>query len=55
MTKHTAVSLPKGMRDAIKKIIDDNPEMGYTSIAEFCKEAVRNKIAEINAQKTLKK
>jgi len=55
MTKHTAVSLPKGMRDAIKKIIEENPEMGYTSIAEFCKDAVRAKIAEINNQKALRR
>ena len=54
MAKHTTVSLPKGMRDVIKKIIDENPEMGYTSIAEFCKDAVRNKIAKIKSQSALK-
>ncbi|MEA2055146.1 MAG: ribbon-helix-helix domain-containing protein [Candidatus Thermoplasmatota archaeon] len=47
MTKHTAVSLPKGLHDAIKEIIERNPRLGYTSIAEFCKDAIRSKIAEM--------
>ncbi len=47
MTQHTSVSIPKGMHDAIKKIIEENPEMGYTSVAEFCKDVLRDKIAEM--------
>lgn len=54
MTKHTSVSFPKGLHDTIKKIIEENPEMGYTSVAEFCKDAVRTKIAGINNKRTLK-
>jgi len=47
MTQHTSVSIPKGMHDAIKKIIEENPEMGYTSVAEFCKDVLRDKIREM--------
>lgn len=51
MAKHTAVSLPEGLRDAIKEIIEENPRLGYTSIAEFCKDAIRTKIAEMEEKK----
>ncbi len=51
MTKHTSVSLPKGMHDAIKRIIEESPEMGYTSVAEFCKDVLRDKIAEVMKNK----
>jgi len=55
MTQHTSVSLPTGMHDAIKKIIEDNPELGYTSVAEFCKDILRDKIVEMmNNAKILK-
>jgi len=55
MTKYTSVSLPTGMHDAIKKIIEDNPELGYTSVAEFCKDILRDKIVEMmNNAKMLK-
>ncbi|MEA2053690.1 MAG: ribbon-helix-helix domain-containing protein [Candidatus Thermoplasmatota archaeon] len=47
MTKHTSVSLPKGMHDAIKRIIEENPELGYTSVAEYCKDILRDEIVKI--------
>jgi len=45
--KHTSVALPKDMQEMVKKIIEEYPELGYTSIAEFCKDAIREKIMEV--------
>jgi len=44
MVKYTSVSLPKGMHDAIKEIIENNPELGYTSVADYCKDLLRDEI-----------
>ncbi|MEA2055013.1 MAG: ribbon-helix-helix domain-containing protein [Candidatus Thermoplasmatota archaeon] len=52
--KHTTVSLPRKFHAKIKKIIEGNPELGYTSVAEFCKDAVRKKIEEMENRKILK-
>jgi len=49
--KHTTVSLPKEFHAKIKKIIEENPELGYTSVAEFCKDAVRKKIEKMESKK----
>ena len=45
--KYKGVSLPKEMVEEIEKIIRDNPELGYTSIADFVKEAVRDKLLKL--------
>lgn len=46
MAKYTSVSLPTGMHEAIKNIIEDNPELGYTSVAEYCKDILRDEIVK---------
>jgi len=53
MAKHTSVALPEALQQAVKNTIAAHPELGYTSIAEFCKDAIRSKIAEVE-QRTAK-
>ena len=47
MPSHTSVSISKNLHDAIKEFIKLHPELGYTSVAEFCKEAIRDKLSEL--------
>ena len=41
---YTGVSLPKDLTNAVKKYIENHPDLAYTSIAEFIKEAIRCRI-----------
>lgn len=41
MTKYSTISLPKELYDKLQELIDKNPELGYSSVADFCKEAIR--------------
>jgi len=45
--RYKGVSLPKEMVEEIERIIKDNPELGYTSIADFVKDAVRDKLIKL--------
>jgi len=47
-TKHTSVALPEALQQAAEDTIAAHPELGYTAIAEFCKDAIRTKILEMN-------
>ena len=49
--EHGVVRIPKKLISEVEKIIDDNPELGYTSKVEFIKEAVRIHLKEINQKK----
>ena len=42
MPKYANLSLPQEMADLIQQIIEENPELGYSSIAEFVKDAIRD-------------
>ncbi len=44
---YKGITLPKEMVDEIKRVIAENPELGYSSVAEFVKDAIREKITEI--------
>jgi hypothetical protein len=50
MEKYTTISLPYAFHKELVKIIKEFPEMGYSSIAEFVKEAVRIRIAEVQSE-----
>ncbi|MEA2054353.1 MAG: ribbon-helix-helix domain-containing protein [Candidatus Thermoplasmatota archaeon] len=55
MEGYTTVSLPTELHDLVKKIIKENPELGYKSVAEVCKDGLREKIMEMmNNKRTLK-
>ena len=47
MTDYTSIALPKALKNEIQRIIKEYPEYGYTSVAEFCKDAIRTKISDI--------
>jgi len=41
------LSLPESMWKEIERIIKQRPELGYTSVAEFVKDAIRKRIEEL--------
>ncbi len=45
--KYKGISIPREMFDEIERIIEEHPELGYSSITDFIKDAVREKITEI--------
>ncbi len=55
MTKYTSISLPKKFIQKINEFIESHPEEGYSSVADFVKEASRTLLREIppKKQKTL--
>ena len=41
MPKYVNLSIHEDMANRIQRIIDENPELGYSSIADFIKSAIR--------------
>jgi Arc/MetJ-type ribon-helix-helix transcriptional regulator len=39
---HRTIKLPEKMVDAIEQLIEQHPECGYTSIADFVKDSIRH-------------
>jgi len=48
------VSIPDSMWREIERIIKQRPELGYSSVAEFIKEAIRDKIRELKKEMIMK-
>jgi len=47
MEKYTTISLPYGFHARLSKFIKENPQLGYGSVAEFAKEAIRLRLSEV--------
>jgi len=50
MIKYSTISLPKELYDKLQEILEENPDMGYSSVADFCKEAIRLHVQEIKRE-----
>ena len=48
---YRSVTLPEPLVLEVEKYISGNPEEGYTSVAEFIKIAIREKLTNDNYQK----
>ena len=51
MEGYTTISLPTELHDLVKKIIKEHPELGYKSVAEVCKDGLREKLKEMMSNK----
>ncbi len=49
--KYSTISIPKELHEEIEELITKNPGLGYTSVAELCKEAIRLRLSEIKMEK----
>jgi len=50
MIKYSTISLPKELYDEIQEFLTENPDMGYSSVADFCKESIRLHVQEIKRE-----
>ncbi len=50
MPKYSTISIPKELHEEIEGLIRENPGLGYTSVAELCKEAIRLRLTEIRME-----
>lgn len=50
MVKYSTISLTKELYDVLQNTIDKNPQFGYNSVADFCKEAIRLHVQEIKRE-----
>lgn len=50
MVKYSTISLPKELYEILQDIIDKRQELGYNSVADFCKEAIRIHLHEIKKE-----
>lgn len=52
MTKslYSTVSIPRGLHIYIQQLIKQNPQLGYVSVADFVKEAIREKLQDVKKQ-----
>ena len=50
MIKYSTISIPKMLHEAIRHTIAEAPQIGYPSVAEFSKEAIRFRLDELSAQ-----
>ncbi len=51
MPKYSTISIPKELHEEVETLIRNNPGLGYSSVAELCKEAIRLRLSEIRMEK----
>lgn len=47
---YESVSLPEDLLESVRQLIRDHPELGYTSLAEFVKSAMRKQLERDHAK-----
>jgi len=50
MPKYSTISIPKELHEEIETLISNNPGLGYSSVAELCKEAIRLRLSEVRME-----
>ncbi len=50
MPEYSTISIPKDLHREIESLIQDNPGLGYSSVAELCKEAIRLRLSEVRME-----
>lgn len=48
---YKSLTLPEAFLKEIEKIITDNPELGYTTVTEFAKDAIRQRIESVKKRR----
>ncbi|MEA2054220.1 MAG: PAS domain S-box protein [Candidatus Thermoplasmatota archaeon] len=51
MSKYSIISVPRELHDELQKKVNRKPELGYSSIAEFCKEAIRIHVSNVRMER----
>ena len=50
MIKYSTISVPKMLHEEIRRTVVEDPRVGYSSVAEFSKEAIRIRLDELKVQ-----
>jgi Arc/MetJ-type ribon-helix-helix transcriptional regulator len=50
MTKYSTISIPKTLHEEIRRTVVEDPRVGYSSVAEFSKEAIHLRLDELNRE-----
>ncbi len=50
MAKYSTISLSKEFYEILQRMIEEKPELGYNSVADFCKEAIRLHVQELKRE-----
>jgi len=48
--RYSTISIPKELHQEIEELVTKNPELGYSSVAELCKEAIRLRLYELKME-----
>ena len=51
MSRYSTISVPVELHDELRKMVKEKPRLGYTSVAEFCKEAIRLHVSHIRMER----
>ncbi len=50
MLKYSTISVPKTLHEEIRRTVVEDPRVGYSSVAEFSKEAIRIRLDELRME-----
>ncbi len=50
MLKYSTISVPKTLHEEIRRTVVEDPRVGYSSVAEFSKEAIRLRLDELRME-----
>jgi hypothetical protein len=53
--KYATLKLPREFIERVRRFIEANPDLGYTSVPEFVKDAIREKLVELELVSRTKK
>jgi len=51
MSRYSTISVPIELHEELRRIVREKPRLGYTSVAEFCKEAIRLHVSHIRMER----
>lgn len=50
MVKYSTISVPKTLHKEIRRTVVEDPRVGYSSVAEFSKEAIKLRMDELQME-----
>ncbi|MGC9308933.1 MAG: hypothetical protein ACP5FL_09195 [Thermoplasmatota archaeon] len=50
MVKYSTISVPKTLHKEIRRTVVEDPRVGYSSVAEFSKEAIKLRMDELRME-----
>ncbi|OYT62585.1 hypothetical protein B6U81_00575, partial [Thermoplasmatales archaeon ex4484_30] len=51
MSRYSTISVPIELHEELRRMVREKPRLGYTSVAEFCKEAIRLHVSHIRMER----